>query len=341
MNLPVPKVSVLMPVYNASLYVREAIQSILNQTFTDFELIVVDDASADDSASVIRSIHDERIRFVQNHQNKGIVHVRNQLLSYARGAYIAILDGDDIAYQRRLEIQVAYLDKNPSFGLLGTWTEVIDKDGTRTGIAWKDTFASEKIPMMLLFHNCFTQSSVMLRRVAIPPDGYRQRVELAEDYDLWIRISEKWKCANLPPVLTAYRRHPEGITSTAKDRNHAAIETVARDTLTRLGINPEPPEYLIHKTNYGYGRADIIDFLEKRERWLTRLREANIMKKIYDEMLFSEVLAERWLISCSFNARGGFSVWKCYWKSPLADSLPLRKNLKEIAKFALKTVLKK
>src|SRR6266705_845891 len=132
MNLP--KVTVLMAVYNAENYLRQAIESILSQSFEEFELLINDDGSTDHSAEIIQSFRDSRIRAIQNPINQGEERVRNQCLQIARGEYIAVLDADDIAHQDRLQIQTDFLDRHRDISLVGSPLEIIDESGRVVGI---------------------------------------------------------------------------------------------------------------------------------------------------------------------------------------------------------------
>jgi glycosyltransferase involved in cell wall biosynthesis len=206
-----PKVSVLMPVYNGEQYIEQSIQSILNQSFQDFELLVLDDGSADNTVSVIESIKDNRVRLFQNTENKGIVYSRNRLFDLAKANYLAFLDSDDISLPNRLEAQVSYLDNNQQCGLCGTWTDVIDKNDT-TLLHWSFYQNHEDIIIEFLFGNHLVTSSVMLNKNAIPiPLIFDPNYPVAEDYKLWVDISHNSNLHIIPQTLTLYREHSAGI----------------------------------------------------------------------------------------------------------------------------------
>ncbi|OHA18448.1 MAG: hypothetical protein A2664_00700 [Candidatus Taylorbacteria bacterium RIFCSPHIGHO2_01_FULL_46_22b] len=336
-----PKVSVLMPAYNAEKYLRESVLSILKQTFTDFELIIINDGSTDQTLSVAKSFTDPRIKIIDNKQNSGLVAVRNQAIKAAQGKYIAWLDSDDIALPKRLEKQVVFMDRHPDQGLLGTAVALIDESGKRTGVRWKNKTPAEEMLVVMLFHNCFTQSSVMIRKSAIPQDGYREGFAPAEDYDLWIRIAENWKCSNLPEILTEYRKYAGSVSGSNTPKGQVSIEKVVRNELEKFGINPTEEEYRIHRTSYGYSGTDMLEFLKRRESWLTHLISVNAERKKIDPVLFEKIISDRWLISCASNARRGLSVWKYCWHSPLAKHIGWKKNWDEIWIFMVKMLLKK
>jgi glycosyltransferase involved in cell wall biosynthesis len=206
---PEPKVSVIMPVYNAEKYVGEAIESILNQTFQDFELILVEDHSTDQSFALIQKIKSNKIKVLQTSENSGAAISRNLGITKAQGEYIAFLDADDWAYPTRLEKQVNFLNQNASTGMVGTWAEIINEKGQLINeFVWN--IPQSQIAPRMLFHNCFVTSSVMLRREAALFLFNNQYVP-AEDYELWKRISYKMQVGILREKLVKYLEHSQGI----------------------------------------------------------------------------------------------------------------------------------
>ena len=194
------KISVLMPVYNAEKYIAEAIDSILAQTFTDFEFIIINDGSTDKTAEIIRSYKDPRIVFVDNEKNQGLITVLNQGLNMARGEYIARMDADDISFPERFAEQIEFMDAHPDVGLLGAQLQMF---GDRH---WKSAYP-EKIG--ILDANNINHPTVMLRKSVF--DKYNLHYDhdyiAAEDYELWSRVVRYTKIVNLPDVLLKYRWH--------------------------------------------------------------------------------------------------------------------------------------
>jgi glycosyltransferase involved in cell wall biosynthesis len=208
-----PRVSALMPVHNAERYVAEAITSILQQTFTDFELIVIDDGSSDRSGDILESFAEKDPRVIVHHQsNSGLVASLNRACSLARGTYIARSDADDLNLPQRFEKQVEYLDRHSDIGLLGTWIQDIGPDG-KPGPVWPLPTTPAAIGWFLMFGNCVAHPSVMARRRLIQTLGYRAEATHIEDYDLWIRISAVSNLANLPEVLVKYRVLNDSVSS--------------------------------------------------------------------------------------------------------------------------------
>jgi len=211
-----PLISVIVPVYNAEKYVAPALESILNQSVSDLELIVIDDGSTDASAMVIEKIKDPRLHLYKQ-ANAGMAAALNKGISLAKGKFIARQDADDISLPARFEKQVAYLNDHPKTGMLGTQAALIDSTGKRTGRFLHHSTDNETLKATLYFDNPFVHSSVMLRKEILDKVGlYNNSLHpLLQDFDLWFRISKVSDIANLPDVLQEYRQLPSGISATS------------------------------------------------------------------------------------------------------------------------------
>ena len=225
-----PMITVLMPVYNGELYIRYAIDSILCQSFKDFELLIVNDASTDRTVEIIESYTDSRIRLVHNEINLKHGVALNRGLELAQGQYIARMDSDDISCPARLEKQKIFLDSNQNVALVGSWAEIIDEKGNARGIK---TFLTNSplLKWKLLFCNTFIHSSIMFRKSCVLPLlGYDCNYALAEDYDLWSRISFEHEVANIPEVLVKWREWGGSVTSTkAKEQQKETLKISRRN----------------------------------------------------------------------------------------------------------------
>ncbi|MBL4780847.1 MAG: glycosyltransferase [Porticoccaceae bacterium] len=206
-----PQVSVILPAYNAEDYLEEAIQSILDQTFEDFELIIINDKSTDSTGIILSSLTDPRIIIINNPTNNGITYSLNKAIEAAQGVYIARMDADDISTPKRLELQVNYLDNNPTITLLGCCAEIIDQNGVVFDLM-EVPLSHKEIIQKIFSANCFIHPAVMFRASAIKELGcYNIDIAQAQDYDLWLRIIQKHRAANLPQNLIQYRVHPSQI----------------------------------------------------------------------------------------------------------------------------------
>jgi hypothetical protein len=232
-----PKVTVMMAVYNAENYLRQAIESILSQSFDDFELLIHDDGSTDHSAEIIQSYRDSRIRAVLNPINQGEERVRNQCLQITRGEYIAVLDADDIAHRDRLKIQTDFLDRHRDISLVGSRYEIIDESGRVTGNQKVPTDALN-IRWKLLLGNQFGHSTVMYRRKdVLAVGGYDETLPWGTDFDLWVRLAMRSRLANLEYPLSQYRVHIQNATHTMRStvRDNSLIKVVAKSIHLHTG----------------------------------------------------------------------------------------------------------
>ncbi len=212
MSLKNPRVTVLMPVYNGEKYLRQAMDSILNQTFTDFEFLIINDGSKDGSVEIIEAYDDPRIRLVHNEQNLKLVATLNKGIDLARGEYIARMDCDDISLPERLARQVAVMDKYPDVGVCGAWAWVIDSAGKVFDKI--KTPVGRKLASFYWRPSPFVHPTVMIRSAILKQNKYDQRFADAEDYALWLSLCRVTGFYNLAEFLLLYRVHPASVTST-------------------------------------------------------------------------------------------------------------------------------
>jgi glycosyltransferase involved in cell wall biosynthesis len=213
-----PQVTVLMPAYNAGKYIAEAVQSVLDQTFTDFELLIVDDGSFDDTVPVVESFTDSRIRLVRQEQ-AGVSAALNKGLQYARGRYICRFDADDICFPHRLVRQVNFLDEHPAYLVVGSDAEYISEDGEHLFDFRCAGHTHEEILDGLYTHCPFIHSAVMYRKdVIMEKGGYSLLAHNFEDYLLWVRLVVLGPCCNLDEALIKVRINPASATIDEKWR---------------------------------------------------------------------------------------------------------------------------
>jgi glycosyltransferase involved in cell wall biosynthesis len=235
-----PPVSVLMPVYNAARYLAEAVESVLGQTFTDFEFLIVDDGSTDRSRVILEqyAVRDSRIRLVSR-PNTGYAVALNELLRLARGALVARMDADDVALPERLQRQLDYLRAHPDVVCVGSAVHLIDEGGRFLRDAHPG-MESDEIQERALTGDCvLNHPSVMMRRAPVEAvGGYHPEFEPAEDLDLWLRLGEVGRLTNLPDVLMKYRQHTASFSERHQrlqlERSAAAVLEACR----RRGIPP-------------------------------------------------------------------------------------------------------
>jgi glycosyltransferase involved in cell wall biosynthesis len=220
-----PRVSVITCVYNGERFLRRAIESILGQSFGDFEYWLVDDCSTDHSRDIIRSyLHDPRVHLLSTPGNVGTYAAANLALERARAGYVARMDADDLSLPRRLEMQVAFLDTHRNVGLLGSAYQAIDEEGALVDRSDPIVIGCRDLRWTLLFRNCIVHSTVMYRREIAARVGYYPTGRYGRDYDLWLKMSQITEIAQLPVVTVQYRINRRGITATQRQ---------ARDTVWR------------------------------------------------------------------------------------------------------------
>lgn len=195
-----------MPTLNGARHIREAIDSVLAQTFSDFEFIIMDDGSSDDTESIIRSYHDARIVYVKNKETLGLTKSLNACLRMARGEYIARIDDDDIWFHpSKLRLQILHLDAHPRTVLIGTWFIAVDRHGEEQYKQYYPT-SDKDIRGQMLFLNPFAHPSVVFRTgAALALDGYDERYRYVQDYDMWMKLGTKGDMANLPGYYLKWR----------------------------------------------------------------------------------------------------------------------------------------
>jgi glycosyltransferase involved in cell wall biosynthesis len=262
-----------MPVYNARRYIGPAIESILRQTFQDFELLILNDASTDGSREIVSSFSDARIRVLDNEMNLGLAKTLNRGLQSAQGELIARQDADDLSHHERLERQVAFLLKHPEIALVGTQAIIIDESGNYKRILLDRPHDHIAIRWDLLFDNSFVHTSVMFRTAIVRDElgGYDPSYVACEDYELWSRVTEACTVANLPSHLVSHRLHPaskrEGTEETVKV--HDLVRVITRNAETMFGKEflSESDSMLLARFSFGYqDRASVAKFVKLFDR---------------------------------------------------------------------------
>lgn len=283
-----PSISVVMPVYNGGSYLAQAIQSILNQTFFDFELILIDDGSTDPTSEVIAFFRDKRITLLKNARNRGNYPSRNAGMELARGKYICVMDADDVALPARLERQFTYMERNPKTGICGSFIQNIP-----SGFCPKFITDDQLLKVAFLSDNHCSHPSLILRKEYLTRYGlyYNEGYCYAADFDLCARGFRYFKVQNIPEVLLQYRRHA-GQISSAKfaEQQKYADEIRIRQLIENLGFEPREIPVPLHlslmkkdRTETG-GKIEILN-------WMGTIIAKNSTCHYYDEKRLSIFLA--------------------------------------------------
>ena len=277
------RVSVIMPVFNGERYLREAVDSILNQTFRDFEFVIIDDGSTDNTATILASYADPRLRIIRNESNVGITASLNLGLELAGGEYIARMDHDDISEPQRLEKQVAYMDENPNVVASGTWARDIDAEGREIG--QRCVPAGERLRYEYWRPSPIVHPSAILRTSQLGNARYDPGFDPAADYEFWLRLKGDHDLGNIPEFLLRYRVHSESMTSRQRpgqiDLSQAAVEQ-------RLGLRVSTAAF----QHLMSSRPEINPI----SRWLARMRLARAINIPYRHYWLEDLAyAKNWL----------------------------------------------
>jgi glycosyltransferase involved in cell wall biosynthesis len=254
---PHPAISVIMAVYNGQQYIKEAINSVLNQQFHDFEFIIIDDGSTDNSLKIIQEYQkqDSRIVVIQNETNIGLPASLNKGLDLAKGLYIARMDGDDINDLSRLKKQVEFLEENPDIDILGCELNIINQDGTETGQKWSYLTAPSEIAISCFFESPVPHASIMIRSKIFNENKvrYNEKYRVAQDYELWSRLITNYKFSNLNEALYHCRFVRGNVINPLRKQ---LTEEIRRNQLiTRLNITPTDKEWEIHQFIFGFNKG--------------------------------------------------------------------------------------
>ncbi len=283
-----PIISVIMGVYNAETFLEEAIKSILNQTFRDFEFIIVNDSSTDSSIAIINCFHDDRIRVVNNENNIGLTKSLNKAIRLANGEFIARMDADDISFPDRFQAQVNFLKNNPAVALCGCQVFNTRKPGEGFPLD------HESIKAMALASNPLAHPTVMWRRQVFIDHNlfYNESFRYAQDYELWSRALMMIKAANLPEHLFTYREHPAKIGNAKKDKQGAFAWQVKLSFLEYLHLHPTEKEKELHACIFDAGLKShrTVTDLKEVESWFRKILKANEDYKIFNR----EELMKHW-----------------------------------------------
>jgi len=226
---PSPVISVIMPVYNAKEFLSEAINSILDQTFSNLEFIIIDDYSSDGSSEIINKFanQDDRIVSIKNNINLGVTKSLNKGINLSRGKYIARMDADDISFPDRFSIQIEYLESHPETGVLGTGLFYINESGQITGRSIMPN-STDLIRWLLLFDSCLIHPSVLIRSDLLKSNGgYNESIIFAQDYDLWTRLICHSEIKNLDCCLVKCRQGEKRISALHKTEQNLTANLIA------------------------------------------------------------------------------------------------------------------
>lgn len=331
------RLTVLMTVFNGERYLKQSINSVLKQTYTDFKFLIIDNASTDRSREVILSFNDPRIELVALPDNIGQAAALNRGLDMADTPLVARMDADDISLPLRFERQVSFMMDHPQVGICGTWGLAFSP---HKEVKWKRECSVEGIRAGLIFGCCMIHPSVMLRKSLL--DRYRLRYDetlgFSEDWDLWIRASAHFPMANIPEYLFKYRLHGESVSSRNEASQKKVDEKIILQALLPLGLDQHPLHDL-HKeltlTTTFNGKDRERRFIYEVLDWLQALEAANRRLQIYDEKPLRRIIRERIFLLLRINPQWEWTLLRIF----LGKKLFLEAGIIVSFKFIIKVLL--
>jgi len=289
-------VSVLMPVYNAETYLREAIDSILNQTFSDFEFIIINDGSTDSSEAIIKSYTDPRIRYYKNENNLKLIATLNKGLALAKGKYIVRMDADDISLPTRLEKQVAFMEKHPEVVACGTWVYSFGVEDCYI----KYEAGHDDIMFKMMYQCHFIHPSIIMRAHVVKSftPQFDFRYAHAEDYDFFVRLGYRHKLANIREVLLHYRTHEKSVSKEYKETQKLNSRIIIHQQFEHLGypVSDQLIDDFTELNHHAYTKVKSTPLQVKQ--FLEHMLRANHHSHVFSKDFLEKKLSYLWFHYC-------------------------------------------
>ena len=302
-----PKISVVMSVYNGEKWLNEAVDSIINQTFKDFEFIIINDGSNDQTYTILNSYNDKRLRIINHESNRGLITRLNEGLDQSNGEYIARMDADDISLPERFKIQIDFLESNPDIGICGTSLNVFYSPSKKDN--WIPPTDHDSIMCKMLFVSVIYHPTVMMRSSLVNEHSlkYDKNMKHVEDYDFWVRCGERFKLANINNVLVKRRMHDNRIGIIYKKPQLEGSNQIRINQLKKLDIIPSKSEVISHqRIAINQQNLEESQLVSCRD-WINKLHKINNDKMVYPIEKFSKTLYDMWDDLCFSSTR--FGIW--------------------------------
>jgi glycosyltransferase involved in cell wall biosynthesis len=318
-----------MPVYNGAQFLNEALQSLFSQTFQEFEILVIDDASTDGTASILSSYSDPRLKVYRNNGNSGVARSLNRGLKLISCEYIVRMDADDIAMPNRLAKQVLYMDANKNIGISGTWVKHI---GRYNGVLERQPCGEGVVKAFMVLDNPLMHPTVIMRRDMIISHKllYNQNFERCEDFDLWERSSQLFAVDNMNSALLHFRVHGGSVTQQYTMEMLDKTHEVLRRGLKRISVFPDDDQLRFHQ-HIAHGRTPVqLPEIVAAENWFNYLKIENKKYCVHSERAMHDALSFAWYRLCFNSSCLGISLWRVFNKSIFTDR-SLAKSRQRIA----------
>ncbi len=334
-----PLISVVMPVYNASRYLTKAIDSILNQTYANFEFIILDDCSTDDSVAIVKKYRDERIKLVQQSVNKGVTQNLNEGLHLSKGKYIARMDADDISLPTRFAQQVEFMESNPKVGVCGCWIKYLQSEPTST--LKYPTNHSQVLSHVFFNKALVCHPSVMIRKSILEQYQLRYPTECkyGQDYALWISLLNHCEFANIPQVLFMYRIHSSQVSSQYHDTQLYWQNIYQARFIKRVYPSVTDQDIRFHQEMLATLQHSQVNNIFSIHRWIMKFWNSPDAPVFFHSPYFKKILGRFWLRCCHLSTQQGIAVFFLFFKYPISRLCPI--GFSNILKFALDCLLKR
>jgi glycosyltransferase involved in cell wall biosynthesis len=315
-----PKISVIMPVYNNERYLQEAIDSILAQTFKDFEFIIISEhGTNDESLAIIKKNPDTRIRHIHNETRLGLAKSLDVGVKEARGIYVARMDADDTSTAERLDRQVHYMDSHPEIGVLGTWCEIVDAEGMKIDV-FEPPVEHELIAWHMFFSNPIAHPSVMFRQDIYPKiGGYNPLASDSEDYQMWFRAISKTRLSNLPEKLMLLRKHNQNISFQVvyiPTQNQITIKQQAASHLLKMDV-PQNKIIILSESKAAITHGEAKDAINLLLNLCDRYVEMHNISESHANQIYLDTLSRIYRICISFFRKAPLSAMALFMRTAM------------------------
>jgi len=332
-----PLVTVLMPVYNAGIYLEEAINSILKQTFTDFEFLIINDGSTDNSLETIKSFDDKRINLINNKENLKLIKCLNLGLQISKGEFIVRMDADDISLPTRIEKQVNFLISNPEYGLLGSWFEDFGDNINNQLVKYSSDDATIRIKHLHQTHISHPTAVIKKDIIQINNIHFDESFVHGEDYDFWVRMSQFCKISNFPEMLVKKRDHPKNITNQYAQSMDATCTKVKQYQFKKMGVELNHIQTDLY-TRFADPEWHFNDIeLDMLEDLLNKVILANDKSAFVPINEFRKYISEKWFHLCYHNNKIKNQGFKRFHRAPFSKYYNL--NTVSKLKFRIKSAI--
>lgn len=311
-----PIVTVLIPAFNSEGFIRNSIKSVLGQSFSNFELLIIDDGSTDETVEIVKYFNDKRIKLIQNDRNLGISETLNRGINIAGGKYIARMDADDIAMPNRLSTQIDFLEKRQDISIVGSWVKLFDKSFPFVD---RKPIGNEVLSAYLIFDTPLWHPTVMIKKQDILKYNlyYNPTYRRAQDFELWSRADDKLKLDNIPKVLLKFRMHQKSVTQSDHEESKRITKRILKHNLEKLEEYPDDKSLLFHQKISRCLRLKNKDEVNEAEKRLLYLRDKNIAIKKYSIHGMDTAVGMIWFRLCRNSTHLGPWILKKYMSSIL------------------------